>query len=222
MKKVFKILGLVISVIVVVFFIYVNIYYKADEEALSYLKQSNVSTKNDYIEIDVDSEIGFIFYPGAKVEYSAYLPLMNTISKLNINVYIVDMPFNLSIFNQNAASAIMQAEDEIHTWYIGGHSLGGISASLFASENTEIEKLFLFASYNNTSYPLSQTLTIYGSEDLLVDGDIQYEKNVVVIEGGNHAQFGNYGIQRKDGSAQIDASKQQERTQQLMKQFIEE
>ena len=41
-----------------------------------------------------------------------------------------------------------------------------------------------------------------------------------VIRGGNHAQFGNYGTQRGDGTAKISADAQQQETVRLLLQDV--
>ena len=54
----------------------------------------------------------------------------------------------------------------------------------------------------------------YGLEkgaDLLPENHKSY-----VIEGGNHAQFGNYGKQKGDGEADISGVEQQRRTEELI------
>ena len=42
----------------------------------------------------------------------------------------------------------------------------------------------------------------------------------VVIDGGNHAQFGNYGKQKGDGKAVISAEDQQTQTIQEIRKFL--
>jgi len=61
--------------------------------------------------------------------------------------------------------------------------------------------------------------SIYGTLDGLSTGDkidasrplLPGDTRWVPIEGGNHAQFGDYGLQSGDGSATIPASEQQAR-----------
>ena len=43
-----------------------------------------------------------------------------------------------------------------------------------------------------------------------------------VITGGNHAGFGNYGVQKGDGTAAIAAEEQQEITAQMVASWTEE
>jgi hypothetical protein len=43
---------------------------------------------------------------------------------------------------------------------------------------------------------------------------------LVVIEGGNHAQFGHYGPQTGDGTATIDREEQQRQTAETLLSFV--
>ena len=73
-------------------------------------------------------------------------------------------------------------------------------------------------------------LSIYGSEDTVlsmekVEEGRQYmpaDYTEVCIEGGNHAQFGNYGAQEGDGAAQITALEQQNQTiEQILNMIVQ-
>ena len=50
---------------------------------------------------------------------------------------------------------------------------------------------------------------------------VDYTENVVEIEGGNHAQFGNYGPQKGDLPATISAQDQQAQTVEAIANFLE-
>ena len=62
-------------------------------------------------------------------------------------------------------------------------------------------------------------LAVYGSEDRVLNlekfeqtvkqGHVPADYTEKIIEGGNHAQFGDYGEQKGDGNAYITADKQQ-------------
>lgn len=45
-------------------------------------------------------------------------------------------------------------------------------------------------------------------------------KNIVAVEGGNHAQFGNYGKQRGDAEATISREEQQDITVEAINKFL--
>ena len=53
-----------------------------------------------------------------------------------------------------------------------------------------------------------------------MENKIGYTENVVEIEGGNHAQFGNYGPQKGDLPATISAEEQQAQAVDAITDFI--
>ena len=226
LKKIGIGIGIVVAMFASTFFIYVAIYYKATPEALSVLNQPNVSVEADdliYIASSVRSDTALIFYPGAKVEYTAYLPILEQIvDEVGIDVVLVKMPFNMAIFDQNRALEVMHLYQDINTWYLGGHSMGGAMASSFSSNHPDdVEGLILMGSYIYGDVDPKDALTIYGSFNESVAEKIDYTENVVVIEGGNHAQFGNYGEQKGDVPATISTLKQQTVTVEAIKAFID-
>lgn len=215
-------LGIII-VSIVGFLIYASFYYKADDEALAILENDYVEIRDDYIVLNADnSDTMLIFYPGAKVEEEAYLPILNQIRKGGITCVLVEMPLRMAILNQNAATDIIKEyESSYEHIYIGGHSMGGAMASSYASKHEEaVDGLILLGSYIYGSYSPSNTLTIYGSLNQSVEDKLWYNENIVEIEGGNHAQFGNYGHQKGDEIATITALEQQTIASNAIIQFI--
>ena len=191
---------------------YISDYYRADEKAVSIQNKANViKTEEGYfLSSDANIDTALIFYPGAKVEFNAYLPLLDGLCEQGLSCYLVEMPFHLAFFGINIADEIIKKNPQIEHWYIAGHSLGGAIASSYASSHaTQIDGLILYAAYPNGDYPLGNTLTIYGSLNTSVEEKIDYTDNVVKIEGGNHAQFGNYGKQDGDVDATISQEEQQ-------------
>lgn len=208
------------------FYLYVEDYYEADATALAALDEEEVHLLSDeliLIEQDEASSTALIFYPGAKVEYLAYLPILNQLSKdAGISIFITRMPFNMAIFDANRANSIIESYPDIEQWYIGGHSMGGAMASQYASKNQEkIEGLILLGAYLYGDYLASNSLTIYGTLNTSVADKIDYTENIVAIEGGNHAQFGNYGQQKGDAVATISQSEQQELAIDAIVDFID-
>ena len=59
------------------------------------------------------------------------------------------------------------------------------------------------------------------SHQLISDFVRDYTENVVVIEGGNHAQFGNYGKQKGDADATISREEQQNIAVEAVGKFLE-
>jgi hypothetical protein len=203
---------------------YINDYYHAEETAVSLIatpKENVVVTEENGVFTfkPQNATDGFIFYPGGKVEHNAYQPLMAALARRGILCVLVKMPFNLAVFDINAADGIHAQYPEIENWYIGGHSLGGsMAASYLANHANEYDGLILLGSYSTAD--LSDTelniLSIYGSEDLVLNRE-KYSKNKsnlpadlteVVIDGGCHAYFGMYGAQDGDGTPSISNHQQ--------------
>ena len=198
--------------------IYLGDYYRADNEAIdAFLPQGTAwrEEPDGTIVFEPDGATkGLIFYPGGKVEYTAYVPLMQACAEKGILCVLVEMPFNLAVFDINAADGIQKEYPEIEDWYIGGHSLGGsMAASYLADHAEDYEGLVLLGSYSTAD--LSQTdldvLSVFGSEDKVMNRK-KYEENKsnlpsdlteYVIDGGCHAYFGMYGAQDGDGTPSI-------------------
>lgn len=217
-------LGLVL-IVVIAFFIYANNYYKADTEVKELINNESIVVKDNLVELIPTSEnknTGIIFYPGAKVEYTSYIPLLNKLKEQGYTIISVKMPFNMAIFGKDKADSVLKSYPNIKHWYIAGHSMGGAMASSYAANNQDkINGLILLGAYPYGNYPLSKTLTIYGSLNTSVKEKINYKEDVVEIEGGNHAQFGNYGKQKGDADALISADKQQIESVSAIIEFIE-
>lgn len=206
------------------FFVYVSDYYPADAAAQDLMDDPSVRIGSDHVVVTADgsSETALIFYPGAKVEYTAYLPILKEITaRSGMSSFLVKMPFNLAIFDQDAADDIMEEYPAVSHWYVGGHSMGGAMASDYASNNPEkVQGLVLLGAYLYGSYPEDRTLTVYGDLNTSVAEKVDYSENVIVIEGGNHAQFGNYGRQRGDPEATVSVREQQSITADAVADFL--
>ena len=217
--------------------IYLGDYYRADYEAIgAFLPQGTTFKEepNGMIVFEPEgAEKGLIFYPGGKVEYLAYQPLMQAFAAEGILCVLVEMPFNLAVLDVDAADGIQEEFPEIEEWYIGGHSLGGSMAASYVADHTdEYEGLVLLASYSTAELADSglNVISIYGSEDKVLNRE-KYEKNrsnlpadltEYVIDGGCHAYFGVYGYQEGDGTPTISNQQQIELTAQQLTDWIAE
>ncbi|MCD7822677.1 MAG: alpha/beta hydrolase [Oscillospiraceae bacterium] len=221
-KIVLIVVVILIAVLAVAFVWYVNDYYHA-VDVDGYLESTDlvqVIQVDDGILFYGGNETALIFYPGAKVEYSAYAPIMMSLAENGVDCFLVEMPFNLAFFGMNKAESIMSEYVSYESWYIGGHSLGGAMAASFASNHLEdLSGLILFASYSTSDLGDLPTLSIYGSEDgalnmdsLEAGRDYSTDYTEIVIDGGNHAGFGSYGEQAGDGVATIPQDEQWEMT----------
>ena len=163
--------------------IYLGDYYRADHEAIGVFLPQGATWKEEpdgtIIFEPEGATKGLIFYPGGKVEYTAYVPLMQACAENGILCILVEMPFNLAVFDINAADGIQKEYPEIEDWYIGGHSLGGSMAASYLADHPEDYKgLILLGSYSTAD--LSDTdlavLSVFGSEDMVMNRE-KYEEN---------------------------------------------
>ena len=216
-------------------FLYISDYMSADSyaiEAFSADYDVAVSEPEKGVMVfgDGDEQYGFIFYPGGKVEYTAYAPLMRAISSRGILCVLLEMPGNLAVLDVNAADGIFDMYPRVESWYIGGHSLGGaMAASYLSSHGDAFDGLVLLAAYSTKEISDDlRVLSVYGSEDGVMNSE-KYEKyrgnlpagfNEVVIEGGCHAYFGMYGSQKGDGVPTISNAEQIEKTAALISEMI--
>ncbi|MEE3343386.1 MAG: alpha/beta hydrolase [Bacilli bacterium] len=219
------IITIIILLLASIFYSYINNYYKADTNIKEYLKSSNnvkVSKNNNYYYFDGKSEDkAIIFYPGGKVEYTAYAPILHKLSENGIDCFLIKMPFNLAILNKNAADSIIK-KYKYKYWYLAGHSLGGVAASTYTHDNKDkVSGLILLASYpNKTIDNKTKLLSIYGTNDGVLDLE-KYKQSKkywskknkeFIIYGANHSGFGNYGHQSGDKKALITNEQQQQET----------
>lgn len=215
---------LVLAIIAGICASYVGDYYRTDQNAIeAFAPMNTVSTEllddGTLVFKPKNATKGFVFYPGGKVEYTAYQPLMAACAQQGILCILVEMPFNLAVLDINAADGTQEQHPEIEKWYIGGHSLGGsMAASYLADHIDDYDGLILLGSYSTAD--LSETgldvLSVYGSEDKVMN-HVKYDENKsnlpsdlleVVIEGGCHAYFGMYGAQDGDGKPTISNEEQ--------------
>lgn len=217
---------------------YVNDYYEADMEAIEQFvseRSASGEIQKDHMIVfePQDAETGLIFYPGGKVEHSAYVPLMQACAEQGILCVIVEMPFHLAVLDMNAADGIQEQYPQITKWYIGGHSLGGSMAAAYLEKHIEdYEGLVLLGSYSTAdlSDEEIQAVSVYGSEDGVLNLE-KYKKYVenlpddfeeMVIEGGCHAYFGMYGEQEGDGIPSITNEEQIRFTAEKIVQIMKE
>ena len=211
---------------------YVNDYYHADDVALAAVTDEDGAAdgvtvrelENGSVVFDAaQPKAGLIFYPGGKVEPEAYAPLLTRFARQGITCVLVKPPFNLAILNMDAADRIKKQFPEIDTWFLAGHSLGGVAASDYLSRHTsQFDGIILLGAY--TTADLSgyegSVILMYGSDDGVMDrtkyaeakSNLPDDAQETVIEGGNHAFFGNYGAQSGDGAARITRDEQQQIT----------
>ena len=192
--------------------------YEASPDALAAMEGS---VHNGHAQVFEPEEIrgGLIFYPGGLVDHAAYAPLMQALAERGVRCLLTEMPLDLAVLDMNAADGLQELYPKVDRWLIGGHSLGGAMAAGYAAKHADAyEGLVLLGAYSTAD--LSGTnlsvLSVHGSQD----GVLNREKYVeclkhypdnfkeMVIDGGNHAYFGDYGEQKGDGKAAITREEQ--------------
>ncbi len=214
---------------------YINDYYRADDLAVALLASSKTDITEEngvYTFNSQNATKGVIFYPGGKVEATAYAPLMHSLAEEGILGVLVTMPGNLAVLDMNAAEGIQEKYPEIKEWYMAGHSLGGSMAASYIAENKDaFEGIILLASYSTADLSDSglDVLSIYGSNDgvLNMEKYEEYKPNLpsdfeeFIIDGGCHAYFGTYGEQEGDKKATITRDEQIIITKKKIVEFIQ-
>ena len=218
---------------------YVSDISYTDDTALTILSSNGSYTVMDtsnYITFTPTankSSTGIIFYPGAKIQPESYSVIASKLATNGYTTIIVKMPFNLAIFGENKANNVITEHKEISKWVIAGHSLGGVFASDYAiNHQDEIKGVIYLAAYPNTnaSNATFKALSIRGSLDGLAtskeisDNINKFPANTtfVTINGGNHANFGDYGMQVGDNNSTITRQEQQNMTVGYILEFLKD
>ncbi|MBR0041253.1 MAG: DUF4298 domain-containing protein [Oscillospiraceae bacterium] len=200
--------------------------YRADERVIAALSSDAVrveQTDFGWFFDGAGETDALIFYPGARVEETAYAPLLHALAADGLDVFLVRMPLRLAVLDQNAADGIRERCD-YENWYIGGHSLGGAVAANYASSH-ELDGVILLASYPTHAVD-EPMLILCGSEDGVINRTrLDAAGNYGAVErvelaGGNHARFGDYGAQKGDGEAKLSPAAQQEQSVEAIASWI--
>ena len=227
MRRVGAVLLAVVGVLVLVvvgFLVYASLVFEGDREAsLDAWRSNGVEITGTERSIVIEpttgaTGTGLVFIPGAKVQPSAYLYKMAGIAEATgMTVVITEPTLNLAFFDTRPLSEFTADAPDVDRWFVGGHSLGGVRAcQLAADEQAEppVEGVILFGSYcvDDLSDSDLAVLSIVAENDGLSttedvasrSGNLPDDAVTVVIEGANHAAFGDYGVQPGDGVATID------------------
>lgn len=226
-----------VSFLIVASYMYITDYYRASTHAIKSLSSKyNVDiVEKDHVIyfIPKNATKGLIFYPGGKVEATSYAPLLKKCGEQGILCALVKMPFHLAVLKINGADGIQQQFPNIHSWFLGGHSLGGAMAAFYLAKHLEeYEGFILLASYSTKDLSKSnkKVLSILVSNDNILEKRA-YEKNKknlpsnyqeYTIDGGCHSYFGSYGKQDGDGHPTISNEEQIHQTASIICKFIKQ
>lgn len=224
-KIIVAILVAVMAALGIAMGIYGGDYYQAVDVG-EYITSSNGVTVTQidegYLFDGPSEDKALIFYPGAKVEQTAYAPILKSLAEQGVDCFLIKMPMKLAIFGSNKADNIRTKYD-YDNYYLAGHSLGGAMAANYATEHlNEYSGLFLLSAYptKDLTAAVFPVVFIYGDNDKVLNREkletgftlVPADYKRVEIEGGNHAQFGSYGAQNGDGTATITPEEQWEIT----------
>lgn len=182
-----------------------------------------VNITDDFIGFESNSEldaVNVIFFQGGLVDPKAYAPLARQLAENGHNCYIVKMNWRLPI---NDYQKTLELFDLANGKYvIGGHSQGAKMAAQLVYENPlTFSGLFLLGTSHPRDIDLSllsiPTLKLYAENDGLASvPEVMENRNklpigtdLVLVEGGNHSQFGYMGKLFMDSSADISLEEQQ-------------
>jgi hypothetical protein len=194
----------------------------ADQVAVDALAGGNgvtVTISRSAISLQPDTgarSTGLVFYPGALVDPRAYARILRPIAEAGFPVRIVKFPYNLAVLGGSSADRwIGDTDDDVTTWVVGGHSLGGAMAARYADEDRdELAGLLLWAAYPVDSLADRTTLqvvSVTGTADAIIDperverapSELPPDANFVPVEGAIHSFFGDYGFQNGDGTPTV-------------------
>ncbi len=239
-KRAALVVAIAVGVLGAAFAWYVNDYYHADNRALASVADSDGNTDGVVVStlgngaiafVPDNPQAGLIFYPGAKVQPEAYAPLLTACAKHHVLCVLVKPLFNLAILDANAADGIQAQFPQVTNWALAGHSMGGVAASDYLARHEDsFDAIVFLASYPSVDLSSfnGSVLSIVGKNDQVLNWENYESARLKLppcaqeqrIAGGNHAQFGDYGAQAGDGTAEIGPKAQQEETAQAIEQLL--
>ncbi|TVQ25883.1 MAG: alpha/beta hydrolase [Spirochaetaceae bacterium] len=182
---------------------------------------------------------GIVFYPGGLVDHRSYAAFARLLATEGYSVVIVPAPLNLMVFAPDRALEVITRFSSIDRWVIAGHSLGAAMATNFVRRNPQLSRsgqlraMVLLAGYPAEGWDLSSdpvsVLSISAEYDEVFNRE-SFENTVGLlppdtvfstIDRGNHAGFGDYGLQRGDGTARISTAEQQRVTVERIVDFLD-
>jgi hypothetical protein len=188
--------------------------------------------------------VGFIILPGGNCDPRSYAPAARDIAAQGFLTVIIPVPNCVAIPGYERADKIISDYEKIKKWAIGGHSVGGVAAAMYAKASTAVSGVVIWASFVNAALRLDDTalkvLSVTGAldgrappEDVRANAVYLPADTVFVeIAGGNHTQFGwidpspyPYPYLEQDNPPTITIEEQQRKiiqaTADFLKQFKE-
>lgn len=224
--------GVLVAVVIAVFLAWALTPLGPSERSLSALESGNGVTVKETADgwmfvPDTDGrgpKTGLVFYPGGRVDARSYAPFARDLAVQGHVVVIARMPLSLAVFDVDAAGDVIESPElaGVERWAVGGHSLGGAMAAQYIADERpqSVEGLLLLAAYPPSGADLSDSGVSVTDVTATLDSVLDRERweagrallpaNTfrVSIFGGNHAGFGDYGLQPGDAPATAGADEQ--------------
>lgn len=194
-------------------------------EAIAIAETADEKTDDYYLFIakQPTTDVCYIFYTGGLVKEEAYAPYAKALAENGVHTFLLEITMDMSALDKSAPDDAKNSEfakQNCRAFAVGGHSLGGLTASEYVFEHPDDGLVMISAYPYGTSLKEHRApiMTIYGSEDpLSSEEEILEARDEFVpesgmyrrVEGGNHGQFGWYGEQSGDGKATITLEQQQ-------------
>ena len=177
--------------------------------------------------------IEVIFFQGGLADPKAYAPLCRRIAENGFTCHLIKMEWRLPQYDYEKITKMF----DLNTgqYVIGGHSQGAKMAAQFVYENPNIMKgLFLLGTSTPKDIDLSNfsipTIKLYAENDGLASVEevmkfkdkLPKNTKLILIQGGNHSQFGFLGRLFLDDKPSISLEEQQQRTLEALVSFLNE
>ncbi len=134
---------------VVAFKIYTSNYYAAENAVIQQISADEMGEvrvfSNEYCSAFVPKDGNYraviVFYPGGKVEYSAYDSLMYELSSRGFICLLARMPDNIALLGVDMVDSLNPDSEKNQKlaasldWYMAGHSLGGTAATKYLADH---------------------------------------------------------------------------------------
>jgi hypothetical protein len=178
---------------------------------------------------------GLLFFPGAVVDPVAYAPLARAAAEAGHLTILVRVPRRGMLGGAETpgliprARTLMKAFPEVGAWLVAGHSRGGEIAARFGRDQPgALAGLLLIATSHPRDFSLAhaafKVTRLSGSHDGLASPEklvanrpnLPAGTRLIVVDGGNHSQFGWYGFQPGDRFALMPRAEQQRRTLEVL------
>lgn len=231
-RQILRRLHLLLVTVVMVWFVYSTRAQGFDKQILNGDDVVQVREQERYWQFapQAPATRALIFIPGALVDPTAYAPMAYALAENGVTAYLIKpswfgIPWSGQAAHvEESVRRLIGEETAVNHWFIGGHSRGGVMAGRLILTQPDMAKGLILVGTSHPkepAYDLSHlarpVMKVYASEDGLASvAEVRQNQiylpphtQYVLIEGGNHAQFGWYGMQLGDQQANISREAQQ-------------